>query len=207
MSPLKNRADAVISAISWVTLGVYLLIAASLSLLAIFSFYDVILQVAALIHTEDMTQGVLQVLHALLLTLIIVEILETVTAYFRTNRVLVTPILIAGITAMVRMARIMVSARPVLATLKRACSWSARANALTTRMPERFSWVNSLRLSTFCCTRLNMGVARLIIKITKASSIGSRIKGINAICGLLVTANTRLPTNSSGARTSMRNDI
>jgi len=102
MSPLKNRADAVISAISWVTLGVYLLIAASLSLLAIFSFYDVILQVAALIHTEDMTQGVLQVLHALLLTLIIVEILETVTAYFRTNRVLVTPILIAGITAMVR---------------------------------------------------------------------------------------------------------
>jgi len=102
MSPLKNRADAAISAISWVTLGVYLLIAASLSLLAIFSFYDVILQVAALIHTEDMTQGVLQVLHALLLTLIIVEILETVTAYFRTSRVLVTPILIAGITAMVR---------------------------------------------------------------------------------------------------------
>ena len=102
MSPLKNRADAAISAISWVTLGVYLLIAASLSLLAIFSFYDVILQVAALTHTEDMTQGVLQVLHALLLTLIIVEILETVTAYFRTNRVLVTPILIAGITAMVR---------------------------------------------------------------------------------------------------------
>jgi uncharacterized membrane protein (DUF373 family) len=102
MSPLKNRADAAISAISWVTLGIYLLIAASLSLLAIFSFYDVILQVAALIHTEDMTQGVLQVLHALLLTLIIVEILETVTVYFRTNRVQVTPILIAGITAMVR---------------------------------------------------------------------------------------------------------
>ena len=102
MSPLKNRADAAISAISWVTLGVYLLIAASLSLLAIFSFYDVILQVAALIYTEDMTQGVLQVLHALLLTLIIVEILETVTVYFRTNRVQVTPILIAGITAMVR---------------------------------------------------------------------------------------------------------
>jgi len=31
-----------------------------------------------------------------------VEILETVTAYFRTSRVQVTPILIAGITAMVR---------------------------------------------------------------------------------------------------------
>lgn len=102
MTPLKTRADTAISAISGATLGIYLLIALSLSLLALVSFYDVALQVAALIRAEDMTQGVLQVLHALLLTLIIVEILETVTAYFRTNRVQVTPILIAGITAMVR---------------------------------------------------------------------------------------------------------
>ncbi|MDD3933742.1 MAG: phosphate-starvation-inducible PsiE family protein [Methanoculleus sp.] len=102
MTPLKTRADTAISTISGVTLGIYLLIAISLSLLALVSFYDVALQVATLIHAEDMTQGVLRVLHALLLTLIIVEILETVTAYFRTNRVQVTPILIAGITAMVR---------------------------------------------------------------------------------------------------------
>ncbi len=100
--PHNSQSDTAIAAISRVTQGIYLLIAASLSLLAIFSFYDVTLQVAALIHAEDMTQGVLQVLHALLLTLIIVEVLETVTAYFRTSRVLVTPILIAGITAMVR---------------------------------------------------------------------------------------------------------
>jgi uncharacterized membrane protein (DUF373 family) len=98
----KPHTDKAISAISGVTLSIYLLIAISLSLLAIFSFYDVIIQVAALIHADDMTQGILGVLHALLLTLIIVEILETVTAYFRTNKVLVTPILIAGITAMVR---------------------------------------------------------------------------------------------------------
>ena len=102
MTPPKTHADTAISAISGATLGIYLLIALSLSLLALVSFYDVALQVAALIRAEDMTQGVLQVLHALLLTLIIVEILETVTAYFRTNRVQVTPILIAGITAMVR---------------------------------------------------------------------------------------------------------
>ena len=102
MTSLKTRADTAISAISGATLGIYLLIALSLSLLALVSFYDVALQVVALIRAEDMTQGVLQVLHALLLTLIIVEILETVTAYFRTNRVQVTPILIAGITAMVR---------------------------------------------------------------------------------------------------------
>lgn len=83
-------------------MGIYLLIAASLSLLAIISLYDVALQVIALAHAGDMTQGVLQVLHALLLTIIIVELLETVMAYFRTSRVQVTPILIAGITAMVR---------------------------------------------------------------------------------------------------------
>ncbi|GLI45521.1 phosphate-starvation-inducible PsiE family protein [Methanoculleus bourgensis] len=102
MVPFKNRVDTIISTLSGVTMGIYLLIAVSLSLLAIISFYDVALQMAALIHAGDMTQGVLQVLHALLLTIIIVEILETVTAYFRTSRVQVTPILIAGITAMVR---------------------------------------------------------------------------------------------------------
>jgi len=102
MVPFKNRVDTVISTLSGVTMSIYLLIAVSLSLLAIISFYDVALQMAALVHAGDMTQGVLQVLHALLLTIIIVEILETVTAYFRTSRVQVTPILIAGITAMVR---------------------------------------------------------------------------------------------------------
>lgn len=102
MTPLKKHADTAISALSALSMGIYLLVAASISLLAIFSFYDVLLQMAALIHADDMTQGVLQVLHALLLTIIIVEILETVTAYFRTGRVQVTPILIAGITAMVR---------------------------------------------------------------------------------------------------------
>ena len=49
-----------------------------------------------------LTAGILNVLHAVLLTIIIVEILETVIVYFRTNRVLVRPILVAGLTAMVR---------------------------------------------------------------------------------------------------------
>ncbi len=102
MTSLKDRVDTITSALSGVTMGIYLLIAVSLSLLAIVSFYDVVMQMAALVHTADVTQGVLQTLHALLLTIIIVEVLETVTAYFRTSRVQVTPILIAGITAMVR---------------------------------------------------------------------------------------------------------
>jgi uncharacterized membrane protein (DUF373 family) len=102
MIPIRKHADTVIAALSNVTLGIYLLIAISLSLLAFISFYDVALQMASILSFGDMTQGVLQVLHALLLTIIIVEVLETVTGYFRTNRVMITPILVAGLTAMVR---------------------------------------------------------------------------------------------------------
>jgi uncharacterized membrane protein (DUF373 family) len=102
MIPIRKHADTVIAALSNVTLGIYLLIAISLSVLAFISFYDVALQMASILSFGDMTQGVLQVLHALLLTIIIVEVLETVTGYFRTNRVMITPILVAGLTAMVR---------------------------------------------------------------------------------------------------------
>ncbi|MBP7299753.1 MAG: phosphate-starvation-inducible PsiE family protein [Methanoculleus sp.] len=102
MIPSRYYADNAVPAISWVTQGIYLLIAVALSVLALVSLYDVLLQMVALIHAEDTMQGVLEVLHAVLLTLILVEILETVTAYFRTKKVLVTPILIAGVTAMVR---------------------------------------------------------------------------------------------------------
>jgi len=102
MIPSRYYADNAVPAISWVTQGIYLLIAVALSVLALVSLYDVLLQMVVLIHAEDTMQGVLEVLHALLLTLILVEILETVTAYFRTKKVLVTPILIAGVTAMVR---------------------------------------------------------------------------------------------------------
>lgn len=102
MIPSRYYAENAVPAISWVTQCIYLLIAVALSVLALVSLYDVLLQMVALIHAEDTMQGALEVLHALLLTLILVEILETVTAYFRTKKVLVTPILIAGVTAMVR---------------------------------------------------------------------------------------------------------
>jgi len=102
MIPSRYYAENAVPGISWVTQCIYLLIAVALSVLALVSLYDVLLQMVALIHAEDTMQGALEVLHALLLTLILVEILETVTAYFRTKKVLVTPILIAGVTAMVR---------------------------------------------------------------------------------------------------------
>ena len=81
---------------------IYLVIAAVLVLLAGISFYDVILQMVSVIGREDLTGGILQVLHALLLTIIIIELLETVVIYFRTHQIRVRPILFAGLTAMIR---------------------------------------------------------------------------------------------------------
>jgi uncharacterized membrane protein (DUF373 family) len=91
-----------ISAIMRANYVIYFCIAIVLVLLVVVSFYDVALQFLLVFENGPITDGVLQVLHALLVTIIIIEILDTVTAYFRTNQLQVRPILIAGLTAMVR---------------------------------------------------------------------------------------------------------
>ncbi|MDN7024671.1 hypothetical protein FGU65_07175 [Methanoculleus sp. FWC-SCC1] len=100
---MQNRhVTTIINVLTNVTLAIYLAIAIGLSILAILSIYDVALLILDIFTADDMTLGVLAVLHALLLTIIIIELLDTVTLYFKTNRLQVTPILIAGLTAMVR---------------------------------------------------------------------------------------------------------
>jgi len=91
-----------ISAIMRVNYVIYFCIAIVLVLLAVVSFYDVGLQFLLVFGGSSVTDGILRVLHALLVTIIIIEILETVTAYFRTSQLQVRPILIAGLTAVVR---------------------------------------------------------------------------------------------------------
>jgi uncharacterized membrane protein (DUF373 family) len=88
--------------ITLVTIVIYIAIAIGLSLLALVSLIDVAALMVAIPGAPDFSVGLLDVLHAILLTIIIVEILETVTVYFRTSRVQVRPILVAGLTAMVR---------------------------------------------------------------------------------------------------------
>jgi len=83
------------------TVLVYLIIALILLALAFVSLYDVVLGFSIMI-TESGAAGMLHALHAVLLTIIIAEVLETVLVYLRTNIIQVRPILIAGITAMVR---------------------------------------------------------------------------------------------------------
>ena len=88
--------------ISLLTKLIYFITAVILSALALVSFVVAGIQFLAIFGPGDLTSNLLQVLHAILLTIIIVEILETITAYFKTSRVLVRPILVAGLTAMVR---------------------------------------------------------------------------------------------------------
>jgi uncharacterized membrane protein (DUF373 family) len=88
--------------IALLTKLIYFVTAVILSILALISFIAAGLQFLTLLGPGDITGNLLQVLHAILLTIIIVEILETITAYFKTSRVLVRPILVAGLTAMVR---------------------------------------------------------------------------------------------------------
>ena len=88
--------------IALLTKLIYFITAVILAVLALVSFVAAGIQFLALLGPGDLTSSLIQVLHAILLTIIIVEILETITAYFKTSRVLVRPILVAGLTAMVR---------------------------------------------------------------------------------------------------------
>lgn len=85
-----------------ITRWIYFAIAIVLALLALLSLVDVVKGFLKIGGSLTLTASILSILHSVLLTIIIVEILETVIVYFRTNRVLVRPILIAGLTAMVR---------------------------------------------------------------------------------------------------------
>ena len=100
----KEKASFQSRMVNSVTSGttlIYLIIAVILLALAFVSLYDVVLGFYILI-TESGATGMLHALHAVLLTIIIAEVLETVLVYLRTNIIQVRPILIAGITAMVR---------------------------------------------------------------------------------------------------------
>ena len=80
----------------------YIIVAALLTIIAVFSIYDAAQQVVAMVVSGDFANGLLQVIYALLLTITIVVLFETVTIYFRTKRVDVRALLIAGLTGMVR---------------------------------------------------------------------------------------------------------
>lgn len=80
---------------------IYILIAIVLLILAALSLLDATTGFEMMISGSK-ESGMMQALHAVLLTIVIIEIMETVTGYLRTHTIQIRPILIAGITAMVR---------------------------------------------------------------------------------------------------------
>ncbi len=98
-SPMMKTVMGIISRC---TLLIYALIALLLIVIAFLTFFDAVYLILHLFSEPDLISGIMDVLHVLLLTIIVVEVLETVIGYLRTSRIMVRPILIAGLTAMVR---------------------------------------------------------------------------------------------------------
>ena len=93
--------EKIISALNSGTYLIYVFVAITLLILAALSLMDAITGFG-MIWDGFKVSGMMEALHAVLLTIVIIEIMETVTGYLRTHTIQIRPILIAGITAMVR---------------------------------------------------------------------------------------------------------
>jgi hypothetical protein len=91
-----------ISFFSIVPMVLYTIVAILLTIIAFFSVWDALQMIAQMIVSRDFANGLLNVIYALLLTITIIVLLETVTVYFKTKHVEVRSLLIAGLTGMVR---------------------------------------------------------------------------------------------------------
>jgi len=85
-----------------VQLVVYVVIAVMLSLVAFVSLYDAGRLIVALLATPDTPVGIIRVLEAVLLSITVTTLLTTVTVFFRTRRFEARPLLIAGLTSVIR---------------------------------------------------------------------------------------------------------
>lgn len=87
---------------SLVPLVLYTIVAILLTIIAVFSVWDAFQLIAQMIISRDFANGLVNVIYALLLTITIIVLFETVTVYFKTGHVEVRALLIAGLTGMVR---------------------------------------------------------------------------------------------------------
>jgi uncharacterized membrane protein (DUF373 family) len=85
-----------------VPMALYMIVAALLTIIAVFSVWDAANLIMTMISNKDFSTGITGVINSLLLTITIIVLFETVTVYFRTKHVEVRALLIAGLTGMVR---------------------------------------------------------------------------------------------------------
>jgi len=105
MAKIPDEASSVrfvVRVISDIQLAVYVVIAALFSIVALFSLYDAIKEILDLFSSEDLQVGIVEVLEALLLSITVLTLLTTVTVYFQTRHFEPRPLLIAGLTSMIR---------------------------------------------------------------------------------------------------------
>ena len=100
----ENRSlmEHVISFFSLVPLVLYTIVAIMLTIIALFSVYDSAFLVIQLLTTTNANVNIISVINALLLTITIIVLFETVTVYFKTKHVEVRALLVAGLTGTVR---------------------------------------------------------------------------------------------------------
>jgi len=87
---------------SLVPLVLYAIVAIMLTIIAFFSVYDSAVVIYQFVVPPSVPVNLIDVINALLLTITIIVLFETVTVYFRTKHVEVRALLVAGLTGMVR---------------------------------------------------------------------------------------------------------
>jgi uncharacterized membrane protein (DUF373 family) len=87
---------------SLVPMVLYTVVAILLTVIAVFSVYDSAILIYQLIVPPISPVNIISVINALLLTITIIVLFETVTVYFRTKHVEVRALLVAAFTGMVR---------------------------------------------------------------------------------------------------------
>jgi len=87
---------------SLVPLVLYTIVAIMLTIIAVFSVWDSAVLIYQLIVPPPIPVNLTSVINALLLTITIIVLFETVTVYFKTKHVEVRALLVAGLTGMVR---------------------------------------------------------------------------------------------------------
>jgi uncharacterized membrane protein (DUF373 family) len=100
--PYEIWTNRVIAWMGTIPVLVYIIVALFLTIVAIISLGMTFLTITAMFSSANWEIGIINVIYAILLTVIIVELFETVTVYLRTRRVPVRAILIAGLTALIR---------------------------------------------------------------------------------------------------------
>lgn len=105
MAKIPDEAESirfVVHVISDIQLAVYVVIAALFSIVAVVSLYDAVKEIIGLFSSTDLQVGIVGVLEALLLSITVLTLLTTVTVYFQTRHFEPRPLLIAGLTSMIR---------------------------------------------------------------------------------------------------------